>query len=189
MTSSGEQLGDACRVEASLCQTEGSSKTSTPSTAVKHVSRSIWSHGSRVHETHTTIASYSCSIKGYLPLSQDYVIGIELRYPLRWAVSRRIDHTFTAWALVGPVPTKRREGVELLKFLFTDFKAPGRVFLNIIGHPVGSGGAARGKLVAEEECSGLVVWRSSSSCAPAPVRVAPANSITCIKNPNVGRQH
>jgi len=82
MTSSGEQLSDTCRVETSLSQTEGSSKACTSSTAVKRVSRSVWRYGSRVHKTHTTIASYSCSIKGYLPLSQDYMAKIELRYPL-----------------------------------------------------------------------------------------------------------
>jgi hypothetical protein len=77
------------------------------------------------------MASYSCSIKGYSPLSQDYMARIELRHPLQWTVLERTDCTFTVLALAGPVPTKRREGAELLKFLFTDLKVPGRAFLNI----------------------------------------------------------
>jgi hypothetical protein len=50
-----------------------------------------------------------------------------------------VYRTFTVWALVDPVPTKRREGAELLKFLFTDLRVLGRVFLNI-RHPVESWG-------------------------------------------------
>lgn len=94
---------------------------------------------------------------------------------------RRIDCTFTACALEDPVPTKRREGAELLKFLFADLKAPGRVFLNILRHPVGSGGAARGE--------GRSVRILAIKYVSAPVRVGPANRITCIRNANAVRQH
>jgi hypothetical protein len=73
VTPCGEQLGDTCRVETSLGQTKGSTKTSTSSTAVKARQSKYSRYGSGIHETHTTMASYSCSMKGYLPLSQDYM--------------------------------------------------------------------------------------------------------------------
>ena len=71
MTSGGEQFGDTRSVETGLGQTKGSPKASTSGTSAKHVSRSLRGFGSRVRETYTTMASYSCSIRGYLPLSQD----------------------------------------------------------------------------------------------------------------------
>jgi hypothetical protein len=95
MAPCGEQFGDTCRIETSLGQTKGCSKTSTSSTAAKRVSRRIRGHGSRVHETYTTMASYSCSMRGYLPLSQDYESIHKLRYPLRRTIPKRISHTFT----------------------------------------------------------------------------------------------
>lgn len=147
MATCGEQLGNTGCVETGLGQTKGSAETGTPSTAVKRVSGNIRGYGSRVHKTHTTMASYSCSIKGYLPLSQDYRTSIELRHPLRWVILKGTDFTFTVSALADPVPTKRREGAELLKFLFADLKAPGRVFLNILRHPAKSRDTAREELV------------------------------------------
>ena len=70
VTPSGEEFRDTCRVEASLCQAECCPQTGTSSTPERtHGEVSATPHDAAGREggTHTTMASYSCSMSGYLP--------------------------------------------------------------------------------------------------------------------------
>jgi hypothetical protein len=60
-----EELGDASRLETTLGETESGAETGTSGTTVVYVSESNDDIGNQY--THTTIASYSCSMSGYLP--------------------------------------------------------------------------------------------------------------------------
>lgn len=69
MTARREQFGDTCSVETSFCKTKCGSETSTSGPTTSYSDSETWrqSTGFLVQDTYTTTASYSCSIRGYLP--------------------------------------------------------------------------------------------------------------------------
>ena len=73
MTSGREKFGDTCCFEASLCKTEGSSQSSTPCTTEVKINSSWYANAEKI--THTTTASYSCSMRGYFPNPKDCTLG------------------------------------------------------------------------------------------------------------------
>lgn len=79
--------------------------------------------------TYTTMASYSCSISGYLPESHDYT-GLEAQS--RSTLQSAILHTGTSWAFTGLVATTLRTAAELENDLCAPLTAFRSCFLSMV---------------------------------------------------------
>lgn len=73
MTSGREKFSDTCGLEPGLSETECGSQASTTGTSETDVSERA--KCDREASTHTTTASYSCSMRGYLPDDHDFKIS------------------------------------------------------------------------------------------------------------------